>query len=340
MKLFKYFFLLILILVLGVAAYIGLSKGQYQIEKTVKIQAPKELVFEKLTDFKDWKNWLPQVDSTYKLSFDDTQLSYKQPISGISFILSTLSKTHYSAITQKAVWKKQYGTVSFDLNWQITMQGDQSYVTLELKADQDYWAKAVNLFTQTQPQQVLEKHIEESLAKFKKYIAKEMAVYNLTINGTFEAASKSYFFYSLSSKTNPAQIQAKREKAYTVFNNTPLSGISSASPLVLFYNKIDSKHHNAIISFAKFSSGDSIIPPEDSKLLLSTTTGGLTLKATLTGNYSNIPKLWEKAKVYMYANGLTQDQSRLPYEIYKRDATTTKNPAKWITELYIPVIPK
>lgn len=337
MKLFKYIFLFIFIVAAGFAAYVGLSKGDFNIEKTTTFNAPRELVFNELAQVDNWSKWLSDLDSSVTLSATEQKLTLTNSQTSEVFTLNTTSKTHYSSIIQQAITQRQYGTTTYHITWELTQKDSLTRLDLNVKVDMDYWAKAIKLIKRKTPQHDITQLITKNTTLFSTYLARKMAAYSLNLDGTFTAPEQTYYYYSLSSKNTPKSIRHKRQEAYKQFAATQEKALAQNNPLALFYNHIDQRHHNVIVSFAKFSKDSLSSAFKNTKFLKGSTTSGLMLKARLTGNYSNIPKLWAKAKLYMQENDLVEDKTRLPYEIYKRDGQDTQNPAKWITELYIPV---
>ena len=64
------------------------------------------------------------------------------------------------------------------------------------------------------------------------------------------------------------------------------------------------------------------------------------VKTTVTGDYSHIKKGYEKTLEFLNKNQLTPDPLTSHIEIYSTDKTEIKNPSKWVTEIYIPVLSK
>ena len=55
MKILKYLFFLLLIIIIGSAIYFGTKDGSYDIQDTMVINAPPEVVFNKVNDYKNWE---------------------------------------------------------------------------------------------------------------------------------------------------------------------------------------------------------------------------------------------------------------------------------------------
>ena len=67
---------------------------------------------------------------------------------------------------------------------------------------------------------------------------------------------------------------------------------------------------------------------------MSTTTA---IKTTLNGRHTYLSKAWEETEKYIQNNGFVKSEEKSPFEVYVTALPEEKNPAKWVTEIYIPV---
>ena len=77
MKSLKYIFFLILILIIGTSIYIATLDGTYDIKQSRTMEAPLEMVFKNVNDFKNWGNWDPwhELDATIVASIPEISSS-------------------------------------------------------------------------------------------------------------------------------------------------------------------------------------------------------------------------------------------------------------------------
>ncbi|MBF4986205.1 SRPBCC family protein, partial [Nonlabens mediterrranea] len=64
MKVLKYLFLFLLVIIVGSAVYFSLQDGSYYISEKKTIKAPPEMVYEQISDFKNWNHWNPWTNSS------------------------------------------------------------------------------------------------------------------------------------------------------------------------------------------------------------------------------------------------------------------------------------
>ena len=62
------------------------------------------------------------------------------------------------------------------------------------------------------------------------------------------------------------------------------------------------------------------------------------LKVTLIGDYSHIRKAWDEGFKYIERNKLIEDKLGSYIETYKVFSPNEKEPSKWVTEIYIPIV--
>jgi len=87
MKILKYLFLLLLVLVVGGALYTTLQPNSYDIKRSKLIKAPIGVVFNNINDFKNWKSWGPWYDEDPSI-----KETYSEQTSGVGGAYSWTSK--------------------------------------------------------------------------------------------------------------------------------------------------------------------------------------------------------------------------------------------------------
>ncbi|MBU2940250.1 GyrI-like domain-containing protein [Lacinutrix sp. C3R15] len=63
MKTFKYFLLVLLILIIGFFTYVAVQPNAYNIKRTKLINAPSNVIYNNINDLKQWENWGPWHDA-------------------------------------------------------------------------------------------------------------------------------------------------------------------------------------------------------------------------------------------------------------------------------------
>ena len=73
MKALKYIVLLILILTIVAAIYVATLDNKYEVSRTRIINAPIEVVYDNVNDYKNWPSWSPWLerDTLAELNYSD-----------------------------------------------------------------------------------------------------------------------------------------------------------------------------------------------------------------------------------------------------------------------------
>ncbi|MDB4293465.1 GyrI-like domain-containing protein [Maribacter sp.] len=73
MKILKYILLLVLILAVGLAIYAAMQPDAFEVKRTRVLNAPVEVVYNNVSDYKNWEAWLPwkEQDPAMTLSYGD-----------------------------------------------------------------------------------------------------------------------------------------------------------------------------------------------------------------------------------------------------------------------------
>src|SRR5690554_1009969 len=65
MKALKYILFLILILIIGLTIYIAVQPNSFEIKRTRTIEAPAQVIYNNVIDFKNWKTWSAWTENNH-----------------------------------------------------------------------------------------------------------------------------------------------------------------------------------------------------------------------------------------------------------------------------------
>jgi len=68
----KKVFLVLVVLIVGLALYVWTRPGDYRVQRTAAISAPAEIIFDHINDFHEWEEWSPweKLDPAMKKTFE------------------------------------------------------------------------------------------------------------------------------------------------------------------------------------------------------------------------------------------------------------------------------
>lgn len=343
MKFLKYLFFLILILFVGVALYFGTQDGDYSITETRIIDAPAEVVFEQVNDFRNWEEWGSWMnDSSAKINYPektsgvDASYSWTSDDSGDG-AMQTLRSEPDSLLVQKIVFNGSLDDEGSTVTWRFEPQesGTKTKVSWNMEGSLSLFEK---MYFATQDE-TLEESVSamyaESLKNLDSVIIKKMNVYSIEVDGITQYSGGFYLHNTIAAKQT--EIGDKTTPMIQlIYNFMETNNIPSHGPPFVLYRDWDELNQTAIFSVG-IPTSDRVILPDGSPVAsgyIPTTTA---IKTTLNGRHTYLSKAWEETEGYIQNNGFVKSEANNPFEVYVRSLPQEKNPANWVTEIYIPV---
>ncbi|PZD79631.1 GyrI-like domain-containing protein [Mesonia sp. K7] len=345
MKLFKYLFFLLLIVIIGGAIYVATLDNDFRVEKSKKMAVPNVLAFEEVNNYKNWENWDPRIANDQNISF---ALSEKTIGEGATYSWesSTYNDGKYettevipnNSIKQKYSFDTTFGKAEKEMNWVFTTENDSTKVIWTIEGKRNFWEKLAMLIDDQSSEEKFAPMLENGLDNIEKSILKKMETFSINVDGVTRHSGGFYLYSSTSSRSDSKMLGEKMAEIlptihrFMVDNNIPING----APLTV-YNEINEMNNSVIIS-PGIPTNSRIITPTDSNILCGFLPAQPVLKTTLKGDYKNLSAAWTTAEEYLNQNNLMKDMSADPFEVYVTDPATNPNPAAWVTEIYIPIL--
>lgn len=338
MKFLKNIILLLLLLFVLGAVYLATLDGSYDIAKTRLIKADPIVVFNDLNDYKNWKDWGPwyEQDSTIRVQYADNTVGEGGAYTWTSDIegggrINTIKISKPERLDQKIVFETPFGDMASDVYWILNKTESGTELTWGIKGELPFFSRfmASGMKDQLGPME------ERGLELFDENLQKKLKIYAIDSVGVIDYSGGFYLYLSTSSKINDLGSKVNdmidHVDKYVSDNNIRSSG----SPFVL-YHKFDQENGTTMFSVG-YPISERIIT-QDTDILTGYMERGTYAKTILTGSYSNSKEAWEKA---MFDAANLKEYSLLengePFEIYVNSPETTPNPAKLVTEIYVPV---
>jgi len=342
MKIFKYLFFLLLIVIIAGSIYIATKDGDYQVEETKIITAPVEMVYQEVNELKNWENWEPWsaeandmiVDYGAKTSGDSSSYSWKSESAGDGEI-KTISAKPYSVIEQEITFKTPFGEATSDVYWEFKEIENGTEVTWGIKGHQSFMEKLAFTFQEQSITEMMRPKFQKGLNNMESVILNKMDKYTINVDGVIQHGGGYYMYTTTASKIS--QVDEKMAPMFTeVSNYMDKNGIEkNGNPFVL-YNEWNETSGTAIFSAGIFTSSE-VITPAESEILNGFIPNQKVLKTTLKGDYKNLKEAWNTAYNYIADNDLEVIEDAHNFEVHLTSPEQVANPAKWITHLYIPV---
>ncbi len=343
MKVIKYLFFLLLLVVIGGAVYVATINGEYQVEQSRVIDAPDELLFNTINEYKTWDKWGPWMDES-----DDLIMEYPTNTSGEGASYSWKSETQgdgamrtekvapFTSIDQEITFITPMGESKSDVYWKFEkIEGKKTKVTWGMKGEQSFMEKAFWMTQDSTLSQMLRPMYSRGLEKLDDYTKDIMTQYAVHVDGVTEHGGGFYMYSATAAAI--AIIPEKMEQmlpavhSYMQQNSLPQTGM----PFTI-YNEYNEDQGTAIFSTA-IPTRDKVITPKESSILCDFQPRQKVVKTTLKGDYANLKEAWEAGYKYIADNSLEPIPGSPAFEVYRVAPQLQPNPAEWITEIYIPV---
>ncbi|CAM4311522.1 SRPBCC family protein [Gillisia limnaea] len=342
MKILKYLFFLILIVIIAGAIYIATKDGKYHIEETIIIEAPVPVVFEEVNNFQNWENWGPWADDTDDMIITysditkgkDASYSWKSEKEGDGEIKTT-AITPNTALEQDLTFISKYGETHSKINWDFEELEEGTKVTWRMQGEQSFMEKLAFNFMDQSFSELMRPMFKEGLENLKREVKNKMDVYSINVDGVTTHGGGFYMYTTTASKIN--QIPEKMQQMYIqVRNYMESNNISALGKPFVLYNQWDETNNSAIYSVGVFTPS-LVITPNESIVLNGMMPVQKVVKTTLIGDYKYLRGAWDRANNYISENNLQAPETGQAFELYKIGPEVNPNPASWITEIYIPL---
>ncbi len=342
MKIIKYLFFLLLIVIIAGAIYIATKDGDYHVEETTVVNAPLPVVFNEVNNFRNWESWGPWnyesddviIDYDDKTQGEDGGFSWKSDDLGDGYITSTKVYPNQT-IEQEVVHSPTFAESRGEMSWNFEEVEDGTRVTVGIKGKQSFKEKLAFAFRDKTFTDEFKPRLNESLENLELVLQNKMSVYSINVDGETTHGGGFYMYTTTSTQISQAPEQMQKMLAelrnYMETNNITQQG----DPFIL-YNSIDDQNNTAIYSTGIFTPS-LVITPVDSEVLNGMMPVQRVVKTTLKGDYENLEEAWDRAYQYLEENNLQADVERQPFEVYKTNPNEVQNPANWVTEIFIPI---
>ena len=339
MRILKYIFLLLLLSIVALSIFIATQKGNFSIERSKIINSPKSAVFNYVNDYRNWADfgsWTsedPEMKIVYPQVTVGKGASYSWEGKDGPGEMRTLFVKENDSIAQKM----NYNGTSSSVFWSFKDTVGGTKVTWKTTGEMSFLFKVYTALNGG-VDKVIGTMYEKSLANLDKSLDYEINTFSVKINGLVKKPQTFYLaqtFTSELSKINKnTKIVIPTIIAFCEENEIDVNG----KPFVIYHT------YDVVKGLAKIS----ICVPIKKEIFISygsdMVSGKLEasegVKTTLTGDYSHIKDGYDKALAFLNKNQLTQDPLISHIEIYSIGKNEMKNPSKWVTEVYIPVLPK
>ena len=345
MKILKYLLFLILIVIIGGSIYFGTKDGSFDAAETRTIQAPSQVIYDNIKDFKNWESWGPWMAEDPDLEFayaektegEGASYSWKSEVMGDGS-MQTVKVIPGKEIGQKITFNTPMGDSESDVYWRLepSEDGTGTDVTWGMKGEHSFMEKVFMAFASEDMETSIKQMYEVGLTKLDSTVQESMKQYTINVDGITDYSGGFYMYVTTAAKQS--ELSTRMGQMYgQIMGFMTQNNIQPSGMPFTVYHEIDDPNGTLIFS-AGIPVRERIITPEGSPVVCGFMDKVTALKTTLKGNYTNISTAYETAKEYMAQNKITADPNGNMFEIYANDPGEVPNPADWITEIFIPIV--
>lgn len=336
MKSLKYIFFFILIIVIGTSIYIATLDGNYSIRVSRTMKVPSEVIFKNISDYKNWKKWGPwfEIDKSIVTYFSETTSGI-----GSSFTwtgqnglgsLKTISLIPNKEIIQEI---ENGSDSNSEMLWQLNELKDSTQVIWELKGKNSFrekihWLINGGIELNTKPL------YERGLVLLEQELLKEMDLHSTEYKGVVDYGGGFYLYKTVACR-NDEVADKTAEMFPSIFEYMTLNKIEALGKPFTLNHKIDTLNNTVLFSTC-VPIKERIITEE--AILTGYLAPTTTFKIAFNGHYKFLPNLWPEFYKTLASEGYTPVEKGHSFEFYTVGPKENRNPAEWLTEIYIPII--
>ena len=339
MRILKYLLLLFLLSLVALSIFIATQKGEYYIERSRIINSPTAAVYNYVNDYRNWEDfgsWSDEDDTmsfTYPENTIGKGASYSWDGKDGAGTMTTLFAKENDSIAQKMIIDGNSSLV----NWKFKDTIGGTKVTWTTKGKMNFFFKISSAISGG-VDKVIGTMYEKSLSKLDKNLDYEIKTFAVKSKGL--VIKPQVFYIAQTFTTEIAKINKNfkivlpKITAFCAKNNINSSG----SPFII-YHTYDVNSGLARISVALPIQSE-IFLSEGSDINSGKINSFEAVKTTLSGDYSHLGQAFIKATADLNQKQLKKDPKFSFIAEYKTGKLEVRNPSKWITDIYIPLLPK
>ncbi len=215
MKALKNTLVLLLILVVAFAIYVGSRPADFNFERSRTIQAPVSVLFNKVNDFKNWPAFSPWIeqDTAAQIRFGEVsrgvggEYEWEGEILGVGN-MRTDAAVKDQSISQTINFLKPYEATS-NVNWRFRPVENGTEVTWQMDGEKNFLSKLYTVFMGS-IEEMTGPDFERGLYKLDSVVQQDMKVYSIEVNGVVEHSGGYYLYKSTSCKMSEFETEMKK----------------------------------------------------------------------------------------------------------------------------------
>lgn len=324
---------LVVFAVLGFLVYLYSLDGNFQIKRSITIKASAQQIFDKLRDFKTWKDWSPWLlhEPDTALSFSENHDQVNGHYTWDGKIVGAGKLTHVSfepphSIKQRIEFTRPFPAQN-DVSWKIEEHGDSSTVTWGMQGKLPFLFR----FMAPRMSRIVGKDYELGLAMLKGQLEPDADYPRIRFDGPVERPQQTCIGKQFTGSFD--DMKATMAAGFPdIMKTVEREQLVLAGPPLTIYHRVDEKNRKAIYTIAvPIDNGDA--PKDYTSTILP---AGKYFKVTVQGGYDFLELAWTSTMNHLRMKKIKFDAKRPSCEVYENNPSTVAS-KDIVTTLYLPV---
>lgn len=341
MKILKYLFFLLLIVFIAGSIYVATKNGSYDVAESRILEVPPALIYQEITNYETWQQWSWLNDPETQISLGDTTVGTGAAIAWDNNRLleegnlQTTSTEAYTGLVQRLLFDAGLTHVTSEMYWNLESIEEGTRVSWGLRGEQNFKEKLSFTLRGQEIDELFRPILSRDLETLESQIKTKMEAYSIKVNGVTQYGGGFYMYTTAATRLSevPQRGAEMLERVHAFMEENEIS--VNGNPFLIYHER-DLDNGTAIIS-AAIPTPSQVVPPAGSSVLNGYLPSQRVVKTTLRGNHKNSYQAWEEGQRYIQENDLSADPQGEAFEIFITDPLEEVNPARWVTEIYLPI---
>lgn len=325
----------IVIILAGALIYLASLDGNYSVSRSKLVNAPQQVVFDKLCDFTSWQEWSPWLlhEPDTKLEFSESPSEEKGFYTWEGKIIGAGKLTHVNLDSPKRIedhieFLKPFKSQA-DVGFDVAAEGEQTKVTWHMRGKMPFICR----FMAPKVAGMVAKDYDLGLAMLAGKLDPACEFPTIEFEGVVEFEENPFLCKAFAGGIE--EMKTAMEAGYpqlAEYAQTQGDGVIAGPPLAA-YHKTDIKK--------MYFECDMAVPIskniEPGEFEVKSLGGGKYLKASLQGSYEFLELAWYAVMSHVQMAKLKLDQSRPSFEIYNSDPSEASHSNEIRTSILVPL---
>ncbi len=337
MKFLKFLLVIVTLIVIASLIWLTTIDGKYDTSRSRVINAPADVIYNHINDFKEWPKWDPWSEA-----FGDMKIEYTGSDTGVGAKYSWIGEESgegnmeiiktipYTSIDQIINFKTPFESSS-DIYWRFEEVDGGTKVTWGMNGEMDFFTRPMA----ASMDEMMNKDLLRGLEKLDSISVLSAKASAFKIEGII--TNNEIIYVGIESKN-----VAQKDMGKIMGENFPKiikwakdNRVNFVGSPLTLYKKWDDKTGKAtFVSCIPLTSKVKKIKDKD--IIQGVIKTQKCAKTIYKGDYSGSEEAWMTTFAFIEDKGLKHENSN-PFEIYTVGPSEEINPNKWVTEIYIPV---